>query len=143
MSKIFLVLRFSQKGERWQVLSAGHRKVGLEVLILVSNWVIICRVLRAGVDHASVVLSIVGEKLTEARESKFSLQPFSFINQTLHLPTKYSSLICKWLFPNNTWQSSKGETPVVLTSWQEWYFSSSFWIMYVKDLMYLFSNKVG
>ena len=56
-------------------------------------------VLHAGVDHTGIVPRVVGEKLAETRESKILLQLFSFINQTLHLSTKYS-LLYKYNFEN-------------------------------------------
>ena len=125
-SKVFAI-RFSKKGESLQVFPVVDTEICHEVPVVCFDWVVWGCVLLTGVDHAGSVLRIVGEKFTVTRESKFPLQFFSFIHQTLHLSIKYNFLY-KYLLNNKTWQSSKGETPAFLNSWQEWYFSSSFWI---------------
>ena len=123
------VPRFSNKGEFSPVFPTGDREIGYEVFIVCSDGVVRGSILHTGVDHAGSVERIVGEKLAVTREIKVPLQPFSFIDQTLHLSMKFILLPQYWIIQNNTWQSSKEYTPALLNSWQEWYFSSSFFII--------------
>ena len=66
LSKISFVFRFSKEGERFPVLSAGHREVGQEVFVVGSDGVVPCSVLRTGVDDTGSVERIVREKLAVA-----------------------------------------------------------------------------
>ena len=66
-------------------MPAGQGEVTEEVCIVGADGVMLGGVLLTGTQTAGSVDRIVREKLAVARESEFPLQPFSFINQTLHL----------------------------------------------------------